>query len=86
MFHPGPSTPAYELTADDVIFSLRKSADKKYSAYAGEYSGMTFKKRSTYILEIIQDKPASPVLFLPKLADYAGGFIISKKAVETNGI
>ncbi len=85
MFHPGPSTPPYELTADDVVFSLQKSADKKYSAYAGEYSGMDFKKRSTYSLEIILDKPASPTLFLPKLANYAGGFIISKKAVETVG-
>jgi peptide/nickel transport system substrate-binding protein len=26
-FHPGPFTPAYALTADDVIFSLKKAAD-----------------------------------------------------------
>lgn len=39
MFHSAPpSTPADELTADDPILSLQKSVDKKYSAYAVEYS------------------------------------------------
>ena len=30
MFHAGPKTEPYELTADDVVFSLNKSKDKKY--------------------------------------------------------
>lgn len=85
MFHSSPNTPAYELTADDVVFSLKKSADEKFSAYAGAYSGMTVEKISTYSVRITLEKPASPILFLPKLTNYAGGFIVSKKAIESMG-
>ena len=85
MFHAGPKTEAYEMTADDVVFSLRKSADKTYSAYAGEYAGMTVNKEGPYTVKITLDKPLSPILFLPKLTNYAGGFIVSKKAIEIMG-
>ncbi len=85
MFHPGPKTEAYELTAEDVVYSLQKSADKRYSAYAGEYTGMTVEQADAYTVRIILDKPSSPILLLPKLTNYAGGFIVSKKAIETMG-
>jgi peptide/nickel transport system substrate-binding protein len=85
MFHPGPGTESYELTADDAVFSLRKSADPAHSTYAGEYAGMTFEKLDTYTVRITLDEPISPILFLPKIADYAGGFIVSKRAVEAMG-
>jgi len=85
MFHPGPETPAYELTADDVVYSLKKSADKDHSAYAGEYAGMTVEKVGPYTVKIMLERPLSPILFFPKLTNYAGGFIVSKKAVETMG-
>ena len=85
MFHPGPKTEAYELTADDVVYSLKKSADPARSAYAGEYTGMTVEKVDKYTVRINLDKPLSTVLFLPKVANYAGGFIVSKKAVEAMG-
>ncbi|MBU3951149.1 MAG: hypothetical protein KJ658_03360, partial [Proteobacteria bacterium] len=84
-FHKGPATPAHELTADDVIFSLKKAAQKKFSAYAGEYTGMDIKKLGDYDLEIILEKPMSSILFFPKLTNYSGGFIVSKRAVETMG-
>ncbi|MBW2605214.1 MAG: polyamine ABC transporter substrate-binding protein [Deltaproteobacteria bacterium] len=85
MFHPGPKTGTYELTADDVVYSLQKSADPNRSAYAGEYTGMTFEKSDKYTIRIILEKPLSTTLFLPKVANYAGGFIVSKKAVEAMG-
>jgi len=85
LFHPGTGIGAYELTADDVVYSLNKSADAQFSAYAGEYTGMRFEKTDTYTLNIIIEKPLSPILFLPKLTNYAGGFIVSKKAIETLG-
>lgn len=85
MFHPGPNTAAYEMTADDVVYSLQKSANENLSAYAGEYIGMTVRKTGPYTVEILLDKPLSPILFLPKVANYAGGFIVSKKAIETMG-
>jgi peptide/nickel transport system substrate-binding protein len=85
MFHAGPKTPAYELTADDVIFSLNKSKDKNFCAYAGGYAGMTLKKITPYLVQIILDKPISPTLFFPKIINYGGGFILSEKAVKTMG-
>lgn len=85
MFHPGPQTAAYELTAEDVVFSLRKSADKKSCAYAGEYDGMTFQASGTHTVQVILEQPLSPTLFFPKFTNYAGGFIVSKRAVEAMG-
>ena len=85
MFHPGPKTEAYELTADDVVYSLRKSADPARSAYAGEYTGMTVEEVDKYTVRITMVKPLSTVLFLPKVTNYAGGFIVSKKALEAMG-
>lgn len=84
-FHGAPGLPPYELTAEDVIFSLTKSANEKFCAYASAYTGMTLKKLDDYSLEIILDQPISSILFFPKLTNYGGGFIISKKAVNTLG-
>ncbi len=85
MCQPSDVTPAYELTADDVVWSLHKSANKNTSAYSGEYTGMTVEKVDDYTVKITLDKPISPILFLPKVADYAGGFIVCKKPYEAMG-
>ena len=85
MFHPGPLTGAYELTAEDVVFSLQKAANKKFCAYAGAYQGMTIVAADRYTVVIKLDKPLSSVLLLPKLTNYAGGFIVSKRAIEAMG-
>ncbi|MCP4020829.1 MAG: hypothetical protein GY729_03205 [Desulfobacteraceae bacterium] len=85
MFHPGPKTVAYELTSDDVIFSLQKAADPKRSSYANEYTGMEYKKINDYTLEIIVSKPVSPLFFLPKITNCRSGSIFSKKAIEALG-
>lgn len=84
-FHPGPFNPAYELTADDVIFSLRKLADPNFSSMAGEYAGMTFEKMDDHTLKIILEEPVSPLFFLPKMANHRGGYIVSQKAVQAGG-
>ncbi len=84
-FHPGPQTAAYELTAEDVVFSLQKSARRQTCAYAGEYEGMRVVPVDRYTVRIIVEKPVSAILFLPKLTNYAGGFIVSKRAIETMG-
>lgn len=85
LFHAGPKNDAYELTADDVIYSLNKSADASSCAYSGEYRGMAFEKVNGHTIRIILDKPLSSILFLPKIANYAGGFIVSKRAIEAMG-
>ncbi len=85
MCQPGPSSEAYELTADDVVYSLQKSANVDRSAYAGEYAGMTVEKVDDYTVTITMDTPLSETLFLPKVANYAGGFIVCSKAIEAMG-
>ena len=85
MGHPYNGNPAYELTSEDVVYSLERAADPERSAYAGEYTGLSFEAVDKYTVKITLDNPISPALFLPKVADYAGGFIVSKKAVEDLG-
>lgn len=84
-WHAGPQNESYELTADDVVYSLQKSANKDRSAYAADYSGMTFEKVDDYTVRITVERPLSPTLFLPKVANYNGGFIVSQRAVEAMG-
>jgi len=85
MCHPSDGVPSYELTAEDVVYSLQKSAKPERSAYAGEYDGMTVEAVDDYTVKITLDKPLSPVLFFPKVANYSGGFIVCKKAIEAIG-
>ena len=85
MFHPGPKTPSYEFTADDVVFSFTKAADPKRSAYAGDYDGIRVNKIDRYTVEFILANPLSSILFFPKITNYNGGFVVSQKALETMG-
>jgi len=85
MCHAGPQTEAYRLTADDVVFSLRRAADPDVSAYAGDYEGMTVTKIDDFTVDIAFETPISSILFFPKVADYAGGLIVCRKAVEALG-
>ncbi len=85
MFHAGPQTDAYELTADDVVYSLRKTADPALCLYAYQYTGMKFVKIDRYTIEIIIEKAISPIFFLSYIANKGGGLILSKKALETMG-
>ncbi|SHG15621.1 peptide/nickel transport system substrate-binding protein [Desulfacinum infernum DSM 9756] len=85
-FHPFPGFPeGYELTSEDVVYSLQRAANPEHSAYAGEYEGVQVKAVDPYTLQIQIAKPISETLFLAKFANYAGGFIVSKKALETKG-
>jgi peptide/nickel transport system substrate-binding protein len=86
LFHPFPKQPdGYELTSEDVVYSLQRAANPDHSSYAGEYTGITVKAVDPYTVQIGIDKPVSPTLFLAKFANYAGGFIVSKKAIEAMG-
>lgn len=86
MFHPFPKQPdGYELTSEDVVYSLQRAADPDFSSYAGEYTGVTVKAVDPYTVAIGIEQPISAPLFLAKFANYAGGFIVSKKAIEEMG-
>jgi peptide/nickel transport system substrate-binding protein len=85
-FHPFPGEPnGYELTADDVVYSIKRAADPDHSSYAGEYSGISVKALDSFTVQITTEKAVSETLFLAKFANYAGGFIVSKKAIEKKG-
>ena len=85
MCHPTADSEAYELTAEDVVYSLQKSADPDRSAYSGDYTGMTVEAVDDYTVSITLDQPLSDTLFLPKVANYSGGFIVCGQAVEAMG-
>ena len=50
--HPGPKTRGYRLTADDVVFSLQRSATAEVSAYAGDYNGMSTEKLDDFTVSV----------------------------------
>jgi peptide/nickel transport system substrate-binding protein len=85
MCHAGPDSEAYPLTADDVVYSLQKSADVDRSAFAGDYTGMSVEKVDDQTVAITMDSPLSETLFLPKIANYAGGFIVCAQPAEAMG-
>ncbi len=85
MCHPSPGVPTYELTSEDVVYSLKKSADKNRSAYAADYAEMTVESSDAQTVKVTLDKPLSPVLFFAKVSNYSGGFIVCKKAAEKLG-
>lgn len=85
MCHPTAGVPSYQLTSEDVVYSLQKSADKNRSAYAADYTGMTVEAPDSQTVKVTLDKPLSPVLFSAKVANYSGGFIVCKKAAEKLG-
>jgi len=85
MCHPVDGVPAYELTSEDVVYSLRKSADKDRSAYAADYTGMTVEAVDPATVRITLDRPLSPALFLPKIANYSGGFVVCRRGAEKLG-
>ncbi len=83
--HPYGGKQGYEMTSEDVVFSLNRAADSKKSAFSGEYAGMTVEALDKYTVKITLDKPISPTLFLPKVANRFGGLIVPKKAVMEIG-
>ncbi len=85
MCQPTEGVPAYELTSEDVVYSLKKSADKDRSAYAGDYTGMTFEAAGPSTVKVSLASPLSKALLYPKLANYSGGYIVCSKAAEKLG-
>lgn len=85
MCHPSSATDAYELTSDDVIYSFEKTSNPDRSAWAGDYTGISFEAVDDYTVKVSLDVPLSSTLFYPKVANYHGGFIVCKQAVEALG-
>lgn len=73
-----------EVTADDVVFSLEKSRDPKRSAFASDYAAIDKIEAVDARTVRITLKSRVPSL-LGLVSNYAGGFIVSRKAVEERG-
>ncbi len=73
-----------ELTADDIVFSLKKAGDAKTSAFSSELRPFqTIEAVDPYTVRIVLKDNVPTVLGI--LTNYAQGFIVSKKAVEQRG-
>jgi peptide/nickel transport system substrate-binding protein len=83
--HPYEGKPGYELTSEDVVYSFKRAADKKHSAFSGDYTGMTFEAMDKYTVKITLEIPTSSTLFLPKIVNRGGGLIVCKKPLEEKG-
>lgn len=72
------------LTADDVVYSLRRAADPGRSSFAGSYEALdAVEAIDPRTVRITLKHPVPSLLGL--LADYHGGNIVSRKAAEELG-
>ncbi|MCB1492736.1 MAG: polyamine ABC transporter substrate-binding protein [Rhodobiaceae bacterium] len=73
-----------EMTADDVVFSLNKASSKETSAYASDYAAFkAVEAVDSYTVKITLEHQIPSLLGV--IANYSGGFIVPKKAVEEKG-
>ena len=67
------------------MYSLKKAGDPERSAFVGAFRAMQFHIVDSHTLEITLDKSISPLFFLPSLANWRGGYILSKQSIEKYG-
>ncbi|MCC7272072.1 MAG: polyamine ABC transporter substrate-binding protein [Alphaproteobacteria bacterium] len=73
-----------EFTAEDAVFSLKRAADPKTSAFSSDYAD--FESITALDPSTVQIKLRKPIpSVLGKLTPYLAGNIVSKKAVEALG-
>jgi len=73
-----------ELTAEDVVFSLTRAGDPKSSSFSADYASFAKVEAVDPLTVRITLKAPVPSL-LGLVANYHGGNIVSKKAVEQMG-
>lgn len=73
-----------ELTADDVVYSLKRAADPQSSTFAANFASIDkVEKVDDYTVRITLKYPDAN--FLGIVSNYHGGNIVSKKAAEELG-
>ncbi len=73
-----------ELTAEDVVFSIKRSANAATSAFSSDFAALDSVEALDANTVQVKLKTRVPFL-LGSLANYQGGFVVSKKAVEQAG-
>lgn len=84
--HPVDGVEQNPLTVNDILFSFEKAANGDTSAFASDYTGWSFaadEESRTFMITV--PKAMSVVMFYPKVANYAGGFIIPQAQYEAVG-
>ncbi|HCY84689.1 MAG TPA: hypothetical protein DHV36_06100 [Desulfobacteraceae bacterium] len=84
-FHDAGDGKRREMMAKDVVASFEKTTDPSRSAYAGGYAGITIDALDSRTVRFSVDPPQSPLLFLPKVANYAGGFVVAEMPAPGGG-
>jgi len=73
-----------EVTAEDVVFSLNKARNPESSAFSSDYAAIqSVEAVDPYTVKLTLASPVPSLLGL--VANYAGGFVLSKKAYEERG-
>ena len=72
------------MTAEDVVFSLKRAADSKTSSFSADYASIDSIEAVDPSTVRIKLKQAVP-FFLGLVTNYHGGNVVSKKAVEKLG-
>lgn len=73
-----------EVTSEDVIYSLNRVKNSNVSAYRSAYDNFKeIKAIDRYTVQVTTAKPEA--FFLNKVANYYGGWIACKKALEKGG-
>jgi peptide/nickel transport system substrate-binding protein len=83
--HATASTEAYTLTSADVLFSYQKVSNPDTSGNSGNYAGWTFDAPDAQTFTITLEAPVSDTVFLPGVANYAGGYVIPQQPYEALG-
>ncbi|MBW1699295.1 MAG: polyamine ABC transporter substrate-binding protein [Deltaproteobacteria bacterium] len=86
MFHPFPGYPdGVELSAEDVVYSIKRAGDPKSSAFASDMKAFSPEALDDYTVKITLKHRLPPGQMERTLSNYGGGFVVSKKAVEKLG-
>jgi peptide/nickel transport system substrate-binding protein len=73
-----------EMTADDVVYSLNRSADPKRSTFSSDFASVeSVAKLDDYTVRVALKYPDAS--FLGRVSNYHGGNIVSQKAAEKYG-
>jgi peptide/nickel transport system substrate-binding protein len=73
-----------ELTADDVVFSLRKSGTAASSAFSADFRAFeSIEAVDSHTVRIVLKENVPSLLGI--LTNYSGGYIVSRRAVEQRG-
>ena len=78
MCHDGPDWDAYELTPEMVVASYEKTMDPDRAAFTGDYAVVNSVElgEGDNTVAFNLNNPRSEDLFLPLVADFAGGYVV----------